>query len=108
MKAAFPNIVEIKEENIKIADWLAYPSYAVRQEEAKSAEFRIHKHLYYTNCIEWSASAMEMSAIAAKNVVNMALHDWREAFNISRKNRRFERSSSEDQSKFQKENKEEL
>ena len=108
LKAAFPNIVQIKEENIKIADWLAYPSYAVRQEEAKSAEFRIHKHLYYTNCIEWSASAMEMSAIAAKNVVNMALHDWREAFNISRRNGRLERSSSEDQSKFQKENKEEL
>ena len=40
LKAAFPNIVELKEENITIADWLAYPSYAVGQEEAKSAYFR--------------------------------------------------------------------
>ena len=39
-------------------------------------EYRLHKHLYYTNGIEWSASAMEMSVIAAKNIANMAYHDW--------------------------------
>ena len=39
--------------------------------------FRLRKNLYYTNGIEWSASAMEMSAIAAKNVANMVYYDWR-------------------------------
>ena len=38
---------------------------------------RLRKNLYYTNGIEWSASAMEMSAIAAKNVANMVYYDWR-------------------------------
>ena len=40
--------------------------------------FRLHRHLYYTNGIEWSASAMEMSVIAAKNVANMAYKDWKD------------------------------
>lgn len=39
--------------------------------------FRLRNNLYYTNGIEWSASAMEMSAIAAKNVANMVYYDWR-------------------------------
>ena len=39
--------------------------------------FRLRSNLYYTNGIEWSASAMEMSAIAAKNVANMVYYDWR-------------------------------
>ena len=38
--------------------------------------FRLRNNLYYTNGIEWSASAMEMSAIAAKNVANMVYYDW--------------------------------
>ena len=36
----------------------------------------MHNHLYYTSGIEWSASAMEMSVIAAKNIANMAHRDW--------------------------------
>ena len=52
---------------------------------------------------------MEMSAIAAKNVVNMALHDWKEAFNISKRSRWGEGSNLEHPSNLQKgENKEEL
>ena len=40
LKAAFPNAVEKKEEKVHIADWLAYPHYAVRQKAAESAHFR--------------------------------------------------------------------
>ena len=42
--------------------------------------FRLHRHLYYTNSIEWSASAMEMSVIAAKNIANMVHRDWEGKF----------------------------
>ena len=41
---------------------------------------RLHRHLYYTNSIEWSASAMEMSVIAAKNIANMVYRDWEGKF----------------------------
>lgn len=50
-------------------DWLAYPHYA---RLPTSDLFRIHRNFYYLNAIEWAASAMEMSVIAAKNVALLA------------------------------------
>ena len=38
---------------------------------------------------------MEMSALSAKNVVNMALHDWKESINMSKRNRRGQGSNLE-------------
>ena len=40
--------------------------------------FELSPGLYYTNNVEWAASAMEMSALSAKNVVNMAAKHWEE------------------------------
>ena len=108
LKEIFVEINEVQMlDKVYVADWLAYPEYAVHQKEAKSAffryiwiltyfkqmkiclsashiiilyPFRLHRHLYYTNGIEWSASAMEMSVIAAKNIGNMAYKDWRGHF----------------------------
>lgn len=51
--------------DIKVVDWLAYPHYEV---PTNSQSFLITDRLYHINAIEWTASAMEMSCIGAKNV----------------------------------------
>ncbi|XP_054280927.1 prenylcysteine oxidase 1-like [Macrosteles quadrilineatus] len=48
--------------------WLAYPLYDTQD---RNLSFVLHNNLFYTNPIEWAASAMEMSAISG---VNAALH----------------------------------
>lgn len=37
--------------------------------------FKLHDALYHVNVIEWAASAMEMSAIAGRNVAILAYND---------------------------------
>jgi prenylcysteine oxidase/farnesylcysteine lyase len=54
----------------KVIDWLAYPDYSTYTGLDK---FRLGKNLFYVNSIEWAASAMEMSALAAKNIANLIL-----------------------------------
>lgn len=54
--------------------WLAYPSY--RPPQRKTPPFILHNRLYYLNAVEWAASAMEMSAISARNVALLAHHRW--------------------------------
>ena len=49
--------------------WLAYPSYSLTDDFSL---FELMPGLYYQNRIEWAASAMEMSVIAARNVANLA------------------------------------
>lgn len=51
--------------DVKVIDWLAYPHYQV---PTASQSFHIADRLYHINAIEWTASAMEMSCIGAKNV----------------------------------------
>ena len=48
--------------------WLAYPSYSLTDDLSL---FELMPGLYYQNRIEWAASAMEMSVIAARNVANL-------------------------------------
>ncbi|KAI4809922.1 hypothetical protein KUCAC02_018777 [Chaenocephalus aceratus] len=52
--------------------WLAYPIY--RPPQRKTPPFILHNRLYYLNAVEWAASAMEMSAISARNVALLAHH----------------------------------
>ncbi|KAF2368919.1 Prenylcysteine lyase [Trinorchestia longiramus] len=54
----------------KIVDWRAYPHY--NASEHQPALFELQPGLYHLNAIEWLGSAMEMSAIAAKNVALLA------------------------------------
>lgn len=54
--------------------WLAYPAY--RPPHRKTPPFILHNRLYYLNALEWAASAMEMSAISARNVALLAHHRW--------------------------------
>lgn len=59
--------------SVKVNDWLAYPHYARLPE---TDLFRIHRNFYYLNAIEWAASAMEMSVIAARNVALLAFKSF--------------------------------
>ncbi|XP_011643210.1 prenylcysteine oxidase 1-like [Pogonomyrmex barbatus] len=64
----FSNVIEKKE----IA-WKAYPRYSTN---LNFNNFKLHDALYYVNAIEWAASAMEMSAIAGRNVAILAHNDF--------------------------------
>ncbi|KAM6221157.1 prenylcysteine oxidase 1 [Rhynchocyon petersi] len=55
--------------------WLAYPHYKPPE---KCPPIILHDRLYYLNGIEFAASAMEMSAIAAYNAALLAYHRWNE------------------------------
>lgn len=61
-------------DSVSETRWLAYPSY--RSLHRKAPPFILHDRLYYLNAVEWAASAMEMSAIAARNVALLAHHRW--------------------------------
>ncbi|KAG7282602.1 hypothetical protein CRUP_018721 [Coryphaenoides rupestris] len=54
--------------------WLAYPEY--RPPSRPAPPLVLHRRLYYLNAVEWAASAMEMSAIAARNAALLAHHRW--------------------------------
>ncbi|XP_035418565.1 prenylcysteine oxidase 1 [Cygnus atratus] len=60
-------------DSVKVKKWLAYPRYSPLE---KCPPIILHDKLYYLNGIEWAASAMEMSAIAAKNAALLAYHRW--------------------------------
>lgn len=61
-------------DSVSETRWLAYPSY--RSLHRKAPPFILHERMYYLNAVEWAASAMEMSAIAARNVALLAHHRW--------------------------------
>ena len=61
-------------ESVNVTDWLAYPSYTIKDD---FSSFELSPGLYYTNRIEWAASAMEMSVMGAKNVANLAAKYWK-------------------------------
>ncbi|KAJ7987201.1 hypothetical protein DPEC_G00336290 [Dallia pectoralis] len=54
--------------------WLAYPHYSAPRRAAPP--FILHDRLYYLSPVEWAASAMEMSAISARNLALLAHHRW--------------------------------
>lgn len=58
----------------EVLDWYAYPQYTVPQ---KMSPFVLDRHkgrsLLYLNAIEQTASAMEMSAISARNAANLVV-----------------------------------
>ncbi|KAF8778370.1 Prenylcysteine oxidase like protein [Argiope bruennichi] len=60
-------------ETYKVVEWLAYPHYDPPE---NLPPFYFYPNLYYINAIEVAASAMEMSAVASKNVALLAFHFW--------------------------------
>ncbi|XP_062867520.1 prenylcysteine oxidase-like [Trichomycterus rosablanca] len=59
--------------SVQVTEWQAYPQYGSSQEMPPMI---LHDNLYYLNGIEWAASAMEMSSVAAKNIALLAYHRW--------------------------------
>jgi len=60
-------------ESVNVTNWLAYPSYTTTGD---LSSFELLPGMFYTSRIEWAASAMEMSVLAAKNVANLAAKYW--------------------------------
>ncbi|XP_051903028.1 prenylcysteine oxidase-like [Hippocampus zosterae] len=56
-------------------EWRAYPRYGSAA-GATLPPVELGPHLYYLNGIEWAGSAMEMSAVAAKNIALLAYRRW--------------------------------
>ncbi|KAK4303006.1 hypothetical protein Pmani_024962 [Petrolisthes manimaculis] len=82
LDALFPNRVSVSE-----IDWLAYPHYPTNHSGlgpgagvgaglGAGADFELVPGLYHVSAVEWAASAMEMSAIGAKNVALLAYKYW--------------------------------
>ncbi|XP_062995519.1 prenylcysteine oxidase 1 [Elgaria multicarinata webbii] len=60
-------------DSMAVKKWLAYPHYSPPE---KVPPVILHDQMYFVNSIEWVASAMEMSAISAKNAALLAYHRW--------------------------------
>eukprot|EP00095_Tigriopus_kingsejongensis_P003541 maker-scaffold106_size358372-snap-gene-2.30 protein:Tk03541 transcript:maker-scaffold106_size358372-snap-gene-2.30-mRNA-1 annotation:"prenylcysteine oxidase" len=60
---------------VKVVDWLAYPDYKAEFDSQELGQFVLHPGLYHINAIEWAASAMEMSALGARNVANLIIQE---------------------------------
>ncbi|NWS39527.1 PCYOX oxidase, partial [Probosciger aterrimus] len=67
------NLLFSSYDSVKVKTWLAYPYYSPPEQ---CPPIILHDNIYYLNGIERAASAMEMSAIAAKNAALLAYHRW--------------------------------
>ncbi|XP_039303529.1 prenylcysteine oxidase-like [Solenopsis invicta] len=68
----FSHVIEKKE-----IVWKAYPQYSTNL--LKPNNFKLHDALYHVNAMEWIGSAMEMSAIAGRNVAILAYKDFQKS-----------------------------
>jgi prenylcysteine oxidase/farnesylcysteine lyase len=73
-----PNVNELKQlvpewSDIRVVNWMAYPEYP---SSVQLPSFTLHEQMYHINAIEMAASAMEMSAIGAKNVALLAYYRY--------------------------------
>ncbi|XP_007432156.3 prenylcysteine oxidase 1, partial [Python bivittatus] len=73
------NLLFSSYDSVVVRKWLAYPHYSPPE---KCPPFILHDQIYYLNAIEWTASAMEMSAISAKNAALLAHHHWYNKMNM--------------------------
>ncbi|NWS36828.1 PCYOX oxidase, partial [Polioptila caerulea] len=67
------NLLFSSYDSVKAKPWLACPQYSTPE---KLPPIILHEQLYYLNGLERAASAMEMSAIAARNTALLAFHRW--------------------------------
>ena len=65
------NELFVNVSEVKVVSWLAYPHFTPPE---KFWSFVLDDGVFYVNAIEHSASAMEMSAVSAKNAALLAYH----------------------------------
>ncbi|XP_021371606.1 prenylcysteine oxidase 1-like [Mizuhopecten yessoensis] len=62
-------------EEVHTVSWMAYPEYNFKKID-DLPPFLLNERLYYVNAIELAASAMEMEAIAGRNIALLAYNHW--------------------------------
>ncbi|KAG8442595.1 hypothetical protein GDO86_011402 [Hymenochirus boettgeri] len=62
--------------SVQVIEWQAFPSYMSVGPSRSLPPIILHDGLYYLNGVEWAASSVEMSAVAAKNVALLAFNRW--------------------------------
>ncbi|NXN78782.1 PCYOX oxidase, partial [Bombycilla garrulus] len=67
------NLLFSSYDSVRVKAWLAYPQYSPPE---RLPPIVLHEQLYYLNGLERAASAMEVSAIAARNAALLAFHRW--------------------------------
>ncbi|XP_015586436.1 prenylcysteine oxidase [Cephus cinctus] len=67
------NDIFLQIDEVKEVKWKAYPHYGAT---LRNDNFKLYDLVYQTNAIEWAASAMEMSAIAGRNVAILAYNEY--------------------------------
>lgn len=73
-----PNVDQLKQlvpewSDLRVVNWMAYPEYP---STVQLPSFTLHEQMYHVNAIEMAASAMEMSAIGAKNVALLSYYRY--------------------------------
>lgn len=73
-----PNVEELKPivpvwKDLRVVNWMAYPEYS---SSVHFPSFTLHEQMYHVNAIEMAGSAMEMSAIGAKNIALLAYYRY--------------------------------
>ncbi|XP_029798944.1 prenylcysteine oxidase-like [Suricata suricatta] len=59
--------------SVQTAEWQAHPLYG---SQPGLPRFALHDQLFYLNALEWAASSVEVTAVAAKNVALLAYNRW--------------------------------
>ncbi|XP_066495722.1 prenylcysteine oxidase 1-like [Tiliqua scincoides] len=67
------NLLFYSYDSVEEKKWLAYPQY---NSPESIPPIILHDQMYYLNGIEYLGSAIEISAVAAKNAVLLAHHRW--------------------------------
>lgn len=59
--------------SVQTAEWQAHP---VHSPHGPLPRFMLHDQLFHLNALEWAASSVEVTAVAAKNVALLAFNRW--------------------------------
>ena len=59
--------------SVQTAEWQAHP---VHGPHSPLPRFVLHDQLFHLNALEWAASSVEVTAVAAKNVALLAFNRW--------------------------------
>ncbi|XP_033751430.1 prenylcysteine oxidase-like [Pecten maximus] len=62
-------------EEVHTVSWMAYPEYNFKKTD-DLPPFLLNERLYYVKAIELAASAMEMEALAGRNIALLAYNHW--------------------------------